>query len=70
MNVRGLVTELVVSYMNLNQIRFVSIKDFTKEFKGKIPSKIDLYRTVYGIGLNSKGFTIEHDGDGTFIRRV
>ena len=68
MNVRGLVKELLVSYMNKRNVKFVEIKEFTKEYKGSVPKTVDLYRNTYHIGLHDEGFSIEHDGEHTFVR--
>lgn len=70
MNKRNLVKELIVSYMNMRRIKFVSIKDFKKEYKDRIPKDIDIYWLTYNIGLNDKGFSIEKDGVDTFIRMI
>lgn len=67
MNKRGLVKELLVSYLNTHKLHHVPIKDFVKEFKGRVPKGVDLYRNVYHIGLNDVGFRIEKDEESTYV---
>ena len=68
MNVRGLVKELLVSYMNNKNVKYIPIKEFVNEFKGRVPKNVDLYRNVYHIGLNDVGFAIQKDEETTYIQ--
>ena len=68
MNVRGLVRELLVSYMNERNVRFVPIREFAGEYRNAVPKTVDLYRMAYHIGLNDEGFSIEKDEETTYVR--
>ena len=69
MTTRGMIRELLVAYMNSKRLSFVSISEFKKEYKDRVP-KIDLYRIVYGLGLNDPRFEIVKDEETTYIRMV
>ena len=65
-NIRGLVRELLVTYMNTHNTNHVCISEFKKEFQPLLP-KVDVYRSVYHIGSHDFGFRIENDGVDTFV---
>lgn len=67
MQKRTLVRELLVAYMNEKRVQYIAIKDFTREFKNRLPG-VDVYRLTYHIGLNDTGFAIEKDEDTTYVR--
>ena len=67
MNVRGLVRELLVAYCNQKRIKTTPIREFVKEYKGRVPANVDLYRTVYHIATHDEGFRVESDGDMAWV---
>jgi len=69
MTTRGLVKELLIAYLNSKRLNHVSISEFKKEYRAQLPN-VDIYRVVYGLGLNDSTFRIEKDEDTTYIVRV
>ena len=56
--------------------KYMVLKDLVRKIKEEISveelyspelSGIDVYRTVYQIGLKGKGFTILHDEEDTYV---
>lgn len=66
MTTRGLVKELLIAYLNSRRLNHVSIAEFRNTYKAQLP-KVDIYRIVYGLGLNDPEFRIEKDEDTTYI---
>ncbi len=69
MTTRNLIRELVVSYLNTRHIKYAPIKEITREVKPHTKG-IDVYRIIYGLGLNDPGFDIVKDEETTYIRLV
>jgi hypothetical protein len=66
MTTRGLVKELLIAYLNSRRLKYVSISEFKKEYTTQLP-KVDIYRIVYGLGLQDPMFRIEKDEDSTYV---
>ena len=66
MTTRGMVKELLIAYLNSRRLKYVSIAEFRGVYKAQLP-KVDLYRVVYGLGLQDPMFRIEKDEDTTYV---
>jgi hypothetical protein len=66
MSTRGLVKELLVSYLNTRKINSAPIKDITAYYKPHVKG-VDLYRTLYHIASHDAGFRVENDGLSTWV---
>jgi hypothetical protein len=66
MTTRNLIRELLVSHMNARGIKHVPIKEFTRKYKPQLPG-VDIYRIVYGLGLNDPLLRIEKDEETTYV---
>jgi hypothetical protein len=57
---------LLIAYLNSRRLKYVSISEFKKEYTAQLP-KVDLYRVVYGLGLQDPMFRIEKDENATYV---
>lgn len=81
MSKMDIVRKMLIQVLNDEQsnVKYLSIKDISRKIKEEISveelyntelSGIDIYRTLYQIGLNGKGFTLEKDETTTYIRMI
>ena len=66
MTTRQIVKAFLKVYFRGVDVKYVSIKEITKDMKWVR----DAYRIVYGLGLNDPEFAIEKDEESTYIRMV
>ena len=63
--VRNMLREVLTTQRSKK--KYMVLKDAVKKIKGKV-SDVDVYRTVYQIGLNSNEFDIVHDETNVYIK--